>query len=78
MTRNVAPQYITLQEWAAQKFSTPPHVCTLRRWAVDGTITPKPVKMGREFYVVPTARHINEPAPGSSLADRVRNGLASA
>lgn len=71
-------QYITLQEWAARKFSKPPHVNTLRRWADDGTIVPKPVKMGREFYVLPTARHINEPVPGKSLADRVRNGLASA
>lgn len=70
------PEYVTLQEWAAMKFSRPPHANTLRRWARDGTIVPQPVKMGREFYVVPSARHVNEPAPGKGLVSRL--GIASA
>lgn len=75
MSSTPEPEYITLQEWAARKFSQPPHVNTLRRWANDGMIVPKPVKIGREFHVKPHARYIAEPAPGSSLADRVRNGI---
>lgn len=72
------PEYLTLQEWAARKFSKPPHVNTLRRWANDGLIIPQPVKFGREFHVKPDARYIEEPAPASRLVDRLRNGLASA
>jgi len=73
------PQYLTLQEWAAKKFSRPPHANTLRRWAKGGMIVPKPVFIGREYHVTPTARYIDEPAPGTKLIDRLqRNGLASA
>lgn len=77
MSSTREPQYITLQEWAKRKFAKPPHENTLQRWARDGMIVPKPIKLGREFHVLPTARHIDEPVPGTSLADRLRNGLAS-
>lgn len=70
-------KYITLAEWASRTYGeNQPHVNTLRRWARDGTIIPKPFKMGREFYVVPSARHVNEPAPDKGLVSRL--GLASA
>lgn len=79
MTSKAEPQYITLQEWAKRKFSKPPAANTLWRWANDGTIQPKPIKMGRDFHVLPTARHVNEPAPApdATLADRIRNGLTT-
>lgn len=73
------PQYITLQEWAARKFSKVPHRNTLMRWVADGMITPSPFKVGREYMVSPTARHRDEPAHGKRLVDRLQpNGLASA
>lgn len=72
------PEYLTLQEWATKKFSRPPHANTLRRWARDGMIAPQPVLIGREYHVKPTARYIDEPAPGSRLVDRLTgNGLAT-
>ena len=73
------PQYITLQEWARRKYASPPHVNTLRRWVKNGMIVPAPFLQGREYKVVPHARHISEPVPGKSLVDRLRqDGLASA
>jgi hypothetical protein len=76
VTEGRQPQYITLSEWARRKFVTPPHRNTLHRWATDGSIVPAPWKAGRDYMVTPDARHINEPAPGSRLVDRL--GLASA
>lgn len=72
MSSTREPQYITLQEWAARKFATPPHPNTLRRWAADGMIVPAPFKTGRDYMVIPTARHANEPAPSSRLVDRLQ------
>lgn len=73
-----APQYITLQAWAAKKFDPPPHRNTLHRWAHDGSIIPAPFKLGRDYMVLPTARHVNEPIPEKTLAGRMRHGLATA
>lgn len=69
-------QYITLAAWAARKFDPVPHRNTLRRWVEDGMIVPPPFKLGREYMVLPSARHVNEPQPGKRLVDRL--GLASA
>lgn len=75
----MSAQYITLQAWAARKFDPAPHPNTLRRWVADGMITPAPFKVGRDYMVLPTARHINEPAPGKRLVDRLHtNGLSPA
>lgn len=71
-------KYITLQAWAARMFDPVPHRNTLHRWAQDGMIVPAPFKAGRDYMVSPNARHINEPAPGKRLADRVRDGLSPA
>ena len=73
-----APQYITLQAWAAKKFDPVPHRNTLHRWAQDGMIVPAPFKMGRDYMVIPTARHINEPQPEKTPAGRLRHGFATA
>jgi hypothetical protein len=70
-------QYITLRAWAERKFDPVPHRNTLQRWAEDGCIQPPPFKLGRDYMVSPTARHIKEPTPGKSLADRLRHGLPS-
>ena len=42
---------VTLEEWAAEHFRTPPSANTLRKWAREGSITPRPVKHGRSYYV---------------------------
>jgi hypothetical protein len=72
------PQYITLQEWAEARYATVPHRNTLHRWAQNGMIVPAPHKRGNVYMVVPSARHIGEPAPGSRLVDRMKNGLSPA
>jgi hypothetical protein len=71
-------QYITLQAWAEKKFDPVPHRNTLQRWAVDGSIVPAPFKLGRDYMVVPDARHVNEPIPRKRLVDRALNGFTSA
>jgi hypothetical protein len=75
MSTLTQPEYLTLQQWAAKKFSKPPHVNTLRRWAKDGMIVPQPILFGREYHVKPDARYIAEPAPGSRLVDRLKHGI---
>lgn len=42
---------LTLAEWAAENYKTPPSPNTLRKWAREGRITPKPIKHGRNYYV---------------------------
>jgi hypothetical protein len=79
MSSTPQAQYITLQAWAARKFDPAPHPNTLRRWVADGMILPPPFKVGREYMVLPTARHRDEPAQGKRLIDRLQqDGLASA
>lgn len=46
MNDSIAPQYITLQAWAAKKFDPVPHNQTLLRWVQDGLIVPAPFRAG--------------------------------
>ncbi|PUA41453.1 excisionase [Pseudomonas protegens] len=78
---------VTLGEWAATEFKTPPCPNTLRRWAKEGLITPAPIKHGRSYYVESDARY-EEPTEqpttrivGGSLISRIesaRNGTQAA
>lgn len=67
---------MTLEEWAAEQFKTPPTLNTLRTWARTGRISPAPIKHGSRYYVEPNACY-KEPAPveriplGSSLISRI-------
>lgn len=69
---------MTLEEWAADQFKTPPSQNTLRKWAREGRIAPAPVKHGRSYYVEADA-HYSEPeqppvrALGGSLLSRIEN-----
>lgn len=69
---------MTLEEWAADQFKTPPSQNTLRKWAREGRIAPTPVKHGRSYYVEAEA-HYNEPEKppariaGGSLISRIEN-----
>jgi len=47
---------LSLTAWAAKHFAKPPSLYTLRRMARDGEITPRPVKVGRDWLVEDTAR----------------------
>jgi hypothetical protein len=53
----VAPRYVTLDEWAQATFSHPPHKNTLFRWVNEGRIQPQPRKIGRRWWVEPTAEY---------------------
>ena len=69
---------MTLEEWAADQFQTPPSQNTLRKWAREGRIAPAPVKHGRSYYVEAEA-HYSEPEKlpartvGGSLISRIES-----
>lgn len=56
---------ITLEAWAAPRWSPPPSIKTLRRWARECRIFPPPEKVGRTYYVDPEARYIDPSKPAS-------------
>lgn len=77
---------VTLDQWAADQFRTPPSANTLRKWAREGRIAPAPVKHGRSYYVEAEAQY-REPekqvarVAGGSLISRIasaRNGSKAA
>jgi len=77
---------LTLEEWAADQFRTPPSASTLRAWVRGGCIQPRPVKHGKRYYVEAEAVYV-EPKPqeriplGASLISRIasaRNGSKAA
>ncbi len=68
------PRKITLLAWAAQQFDPPPVENTLRIWARNGRIIPPPVKIGRTYWVEPTAKHIAEVMADDRLVNRLRRG----
>lgn len=49
---------LTLAEWAAENYKTPPSPNTLRKWAREGRITPKPIKHGRNYYVDANSQYV--------------------
>ncbi len=65
---------ITLTAWAAKQFDPPPAERTLRLWVREGRIVPAPLKIGRAYYVEPTARHIAEVLADDRLVNRLRRG----
>lgn len=54
------PKLLSLPLWAERRFDPPPAERTLRRWAKAGQIVPAPLKIGKTWYVQPTALHIAE------------------
>lgn len=49
---------IDLLTWAKATFGEKAqHINTLRRWARDGRIIPLPTKVGKTWFVVPTAKY---------------------
>lgn len=69
---------MTLDEWAADQFRTPPSQNTLRKWAREGRIAPAPVKHGRSYYVEAEAQYSEPEKPaarvvGGSLISRIES-----
>jgi predicted site-specific integrase-resolvase len=69
---------VTLDEWAADQFRTPPSRDTLRKWAREGRIAPAPVKHGRSYYVEADAQYNAPEKPperiaGGSLISRIES-----
>jgi hypothetical protein len=62
---------VLLTEWGAAKFDPPPSLWTLRQMARTGKIRPKPVKVGKAYYVQPDAEVV-DPTERPSLVDRLR------
>lgn len=69
---------ITLPAWAAQHWDPAPSQRTLERWTRDGRILPAPQKVGRAYYVLPTARYVDRDGVPTSIdaAAWVRSGAA--
>lgn len=63
---------VSLALWAERQFDPAPTDRTLRRWAKAGQIVPAPLKIGKTWYVEPTARHIEEVTGAPSLLSRLR------
>lgn len=54
----VMPRLVPLKEWAKLVFGDyAPHVNTLHRWVNDGRIYPQPQKVGKNWFVKPTAEY---------------------
>lgn len=62
---------VKLLDWAARHFDPVPSLWTLRRLVRDGKIEPKPVKVGKCYYVQEDARPIDH-SQQQTLLDRVR------
>lgn len=65
-----SPQYITLQAWAARKFSGRLGKLTVLKLAALGRVQPPPAKIGRAFYVERDAQYLHEGPPSPAVADR--------
>lgn len=49
---------IKLRTWVEMTFSDKPSMGTVRRWARTGAISPQPQLHGRDYFVLPTAVHM--------------------
>jgi hypothetical protein len=50
---------ILLTEWGEARFNPPPSLWTLRAMARAGKISPRPVKVGKAYYVYPDAEVVD-------------------
>lgn len=66
-------KYVSLEEWARQRFGSPPCSATLRRWARGEKIVPRPTRPGREWMVREDARLLGD-EPRMSLVERLASG----
>ncbi len=58
MSTTMQPKFVPLKKWAETVFGeNSPHYNTLLNWIHHGRIMPQPVKMGRGWYVKPSAEY---------------------
>lgn len=62
---------ILLEEWGKAHFDPPPSLWTLRAMARAGKIQPRPVKVGKAYYVQPEAQVV-DPSQRLTLVERLR------
>lgn len=62
---------VLLLEWGRQHFNPPPSLWTLRQMVRAGKISPRPVKIGKSYYVETTAVVV-DPSRRPSLVDRLK------
>jgi hypothetical protein len=69
---NKMPKYITLERWADATFGADaPSIETIRRWVRNSWIWPRPVKIGRRYFVEPDAEYMDPANPNPRLVQRV-------
>lgn len=58
MSAVMQPKLVSLKDWAQMTFGErTPHVNTLRNWVNNGRIYPRPMKIGRGWFVKPDAQY---------------------
>ena len=63
---------ILLSAWADLQFDPAPSLWTLRRFVREGSIYPAPIKVGKAYYVEPTARLMTADAPAVGVVQQMR------
>lgn len=61
------PQFLTLTEWAAMRFRTPPSPYVLRKLCRDGLFDPPVEKIGKTWYIREDAVLVTADARGHDL-----------
>lgn len=62
---------ILLEEWGKEHFDPPPSLWTLRAMARAGKISPRPVKVGKSYYVAQDAQVV-DPSRRLTLVERLQ------
>lgn len=70
-TAEHASKKIRLEQWGREHFDPPPSLWTLRSMVRAGKISPRPVKVGKAYYVDPTAEVV-DPHRRLSLVERMQ------
>lgn len=65
------PKLVLLEQWGKEHFDPPPSLWTLRAMARAGKISPKPVKVGKAYYVERAAQVV-DPSRRPTLVDRLK------
>lgn len=66
---------VLLTEWGEARFSPPPSLWTLRQMARRGKIQPRPVKIGKAYYVHPDAQPV-DPNRAPTIVERLQQQAA--
>lgn len=62
---------VLLEQWGREHFDPPPSLWTLRAMTRAGKISPRPVKVGKAYYVEQNAQVV-DPSRRMSLVERLQ------